>query len=85
MTSSKVKEVTMETMTVYVIVTAFQGCINEVIGIGDRQDAETAFVQKQAELGIEPGQEGESEHDAQLHEVNVDFYPPSVRARRKLW
>jgi hypothetical protein len=68
---------------VFVIITTCAGCINEVIGIGDRQNADLLFDEKQAELGIVDGQE--SEHTIQLHELDVEFYPPSVRARRETW
>jgi len=68
---------------VYVVVTVFSGCVNEVKGFVDPGEADNCVETKQQELGITPGFEEESEHDVQLHELDIPIYPESVAVERQ--
>ena len=70
-------------MKVYVVVTVFSGCVNEVKGFVDPGEADNCVETKQQELGITPGFEEQSEHDVQLHELDIPIYPESVAVERQ--
>uniref|UniRef100_A0A6M3M5D6 Uncharacterized protein n=1 Tax=viral metagenome TaxID=1070528 RepID=A0A6M3M5D6_9ZZZZ len=70
-------------MKVYVVVTVFSGCVNEVNGFVDPGAADACVETKQQELGIMPGFEEQSEHDVQLHELDILIYPESVAVERQ--
>jgi len=72
-----------ETVKVYVVVTVFSGCVNEVNGFVDPGAADACVETKQQELGIMPGFEEQSEHDVQLHELDILIYPESVAVERQ--
>ena len=71
-------------MKVYVIVTVCAGCVDDVEGFADEGEAEMFLAAKYKELGIEPGEEGESENDAKLYDLNITTYPTSVAIRRQV-
>ena len=74
-------------MKVYVVVSVCSGCVDEVKGFADKDQALTALAQKCTELGIFEGLEEESEHAAELWDIDVDVevLPESVRVRRSVW
>jgi len=72
-------------MRVYVVVSVCAGCVDEVKVSTDPGQAELDLDQKRAELGILEGLEAESENAVELHEIDVDIMPDSVRAVRSVW
>ena len=72
-------------MIVFIVISVYAGCVDDVKGFSDRGDAEDYLAQQQRELGIDPDIENESEHDVQLHKLEVVTYPPSVAVRRMSW
>jgi len=70
-------------MDIYVVVGVFQGVINEVQVFNERGEAETELEGLNAQYGIMPGREEESENDARLFDFDVPDYPISVAVRMK--
>lgn len=72
-------------MRVYVVVSVYAGCVDKVLGFQDASEAETEAAKLRRELGIKLGSEQESEHDVQLHEIDIDLRPLSVALRRQTY
>ena len=74
-------------MKVYVVVSVCAGCVDEVKGFADPDQAKAALAQKCTELGITEGIEEEAENAAELWDIDVDveILPESVRVRRSVW
>ncbi len=70
-------------MKVYVVVTVLSGCVSEVKGFVDPGEADAYVETKQQELSFLPDFEAESEHDVQLHELDIPIYPQSVAVERQ--
>jgi hypothetical protein len=58
-------------MKVWVVVGVYSGCIDEVKGFSDESDADKELKRLRRSYGIQKGQEAESEHAAELHELDV--------------
>jgi hypothetical protein len=56
---------------VYIVVSAFQGCISEVNAYLDRGDAVKELVRVRRELKISPTHQEESQHSAEIKEVEL--------------
>lgn len=72
-------------MKIYVVITVFAGCLNDVQGFTDEGKADLYLASKKQELGINEGYEEESEHDVQLREVDITVYPTSVAIREEMF
>jgi len=72
-------------MRVYVVIGVYGGVINEVRGSCDRTMADEELADLQRRYGIILGQEEESEHAVELYEMDIEFMPASVMARRRIW
>lgn len=72
-------------MRVYVVVGVYAGVTDEVRGSCDRAMADEELADLQRKYGIIPGQEEESEHAVGLYEMDIEFMPASVMARRRIW
>jgi len=60
---------------VYVVVSVYAGCIDEVEAFADEAAADAFLAKQQKKLGIEPGNEAESENDAKVFELEVEPVP----------
>lgn len=58
-------------MTVYVVVGVYAGCIDHVKAWSDRAKAEKDLAGIRQDYGIRKGQEAESEHAAEMHELTI--------------
>ena len=58
-------------MKVYVVVGVYSGCVDEVKGFTDESDADKELKRLRQSYGIRKGQEAESEHAAEVHELDV--------------
>lgn len=72
-------------MRIYMVIGVRQGVIDSIEGFTEAGEAETALATLRHELNIIPGCEEESENDAQLHELDIEDYSPSVKARRMIF
>lgn len=72
-------------MTLYIVIGVFQGVVSDVSGFIDQGAASMEQQRLSEQYGIEQGQEEESEHNVQLHEVDVDSRPASVTATQVWW
>ena len=72
-------------MKIYVVIGVFQGVISDVSAFLEPGAAYTEQQRLIEKYGIEPGHEEESEHNVQLHEVDVDARPASVVATQVWW
>lgn len=72
-------------MRVYVIIGVYGGVIDEVRGSCDRTLGDEELADLQRKYGIIPGQEEESEHAVGLYELDIEFMPATVLARRRIW
>ena len=72
-------------MRIYVVVTALSGCLDEAEGFISEGQAELYQAEKYKELGIEAGEESESEHGCQLFPLDIEIQPPSVAVERSTW
>lgn len=62
-------------MKVYVVVSVYAGCIDEVQAFADEAAADAFLAKQKQELDIEPGNEAESENDAKVFELEVEPVP----------
>lgn len=62
-------------MKVYVVVSVYAGCIDEVEAFADEAAADAFLAKQKQELDIEPGMEAESENDAKVFELEVEPIP----------
>ena len=57
--------------TIYVVASAFQGCISDVKAYLNRPDAVKELVRVRKELGIGPAHQEESESSVEIKEVEL--------------
>lgn len=72
-------------MRAYILIGVLKGVIDSIDGFTEAGEAEIELAKLRHELNIIPGHEEESENDAQLHKLDIEDYPPSVKVRRMIF